>query len=129
MQDSSPRLTFEGIVGYSVAETEEAVHFFEHTLGLPLAGEDGALRFYALGEGLSLAVEVSSALAGQPPYLLFSTVDLTAAAEHFLQRGCQVGGLSWASGSGFIARAPEGHTVCVVDAGALDSAAPDAGTD
>jgi hypothetical protein len=111
-------LTFEGVLGYGVTEPEEAVHFFEHTLGLTLAAADGPLRMYELG-ALTLAVDVTGAGAGTPPYLLFSTRDLTAAAEHFLDRGCNVAELSWASGSGFIARSPEGHTVCVVDDAAM----------
>jgi hypothetical protein len=108
-------LTFEGVIGYNASEPEEAVHFFEHTLGLPLAAADGPLRMYQLGEALTIAVDVTGASAGEPPYLLFSTRDLTTAAEHFLERGCHVKELPWATGSGFLARTPEGHTVCVVD--------------
>lgn len=115
-------LTFEGIVGYGVREPEEAAHFFEHTLGLELAGEEGGLRFYGLGAGMAVAVDVSGGSAGEPPYLLFSAPDVTAAAEHFLERGCSVKELPWATGAGFLARSPEGHTVCVIradeDAGA-----------
>ena len=112
-------LRFEGVIGYSTADAEEAAHFFEHTLGLEPAGAEGALRFYALGEGLTVSVAVSGGAAGEAPYLLFSADDVTAAAEHFLQRGCQVRELTWASEAGFIARAPEGHTVCVVDRASL----------
>lgn len=112
-------LTFEGVVGYSVSEPGEATHFFEHTLGLELGAQDGALRFYALARGMTLAVDISGGSAGEPPYLLFSAPDVTAAAEHFLGRGCQVKELSWAVGAGFIARSPEGHTVAVIDAAAL----------
>ena len=110
-----PRLTFEGVVGYGVSEPEEATHFFEHTLGLEPAGEEGMLRFYTLGGGMAVAVDLSGAMAGQPPYLLFSCDNVTSAAEHFLQRGCVVGELPWAAGGGFIARSPEGHTVCVIE--------------
>jgi predicted enzyme related to lactoylglutathione lyase len=110
------RLNFEGVFGYGVTEPEEAAHFFEHTLGLAPAGEEGGLRFYGLGSGLAVAVDVSGASAGEPPYLLFSAPDITAAAEHFLQRGCAVRELPWATGSGFLARSPEGHTVCVIQA-------------
>ena len=109
------RLSFEGVLGYATADAEEAVHFFEHTLGLPLGAEEDGFRFYTLAEGLTLAVETSGRMAGGPPYLLFAADDVTAAAEHFLQRGCQVGELPWASGSGFLAKTPEGHAVCVVD--------------
>lgn len=113
-------LTFEGVVGYSVAEPEEAAHFFEHTLGLEMGAQDGALRFYAIGNGLTLTVDVSGADTGASPYLLFSTPDVAVAADHFVERGCQVRPLSWVpEGSGFIARAPEGHTVAVIDAALL----------
>ena len=131
-EDASPAvsLSFEGVVGYSVGEAEEASHFFEHTLGLELGAEDGTLRFYALGQGMTLAVDVSGGSAGEPPYLLFSTPDVTAAAEHFLGLGCQVKELPWATGAGFIARSPEGHTVAVLDATALASdGEDDAGDD
>lgn len=116
---TAPDLTFEGVIGYSAGEPEEAVHFFEHTLGLPLAAADGPLRMYQLGDALTVAVDVTGSSAGEPPYLLFSTPDLTAAAEHFLERGCHVKELPWATGSGFLARSPEGHTVCVVDEAAM----------
>jgi len=109
-------LTFEGVVGYGVREPEEASHFFEHTLGLEVAGEEGGLRFYGLGSGMAVAVDVSGGMAGEPPYLLFSAPDVTAAAEHFLERGCAVKELPWATGAGFLARSPEGHTVCVIQA-------------
>lgn len=112
-------LRFEGVIGYSTADAEEAAHFFEHTLGLEPTGTEGALRFYALGEGLTVSVDASGGAAGDAPYLLFSSDDVTAAAEHFLQRGCQVRELGWATGAGFIARAAEGHTVCVVDRASL----------
>ena len=119
-------LNFEGVLGYATADAEEAVHFFEHTLGLPLSAEDGSFRFYTLAGDVTLAVETSGAMAGGPPYLLFSADDLTAAAEHFLQRGCQVGELPWASGAGFLAKTPEGHAVCVIDRASLaaDDAPP-----
>jgi hypothetical protein len=120
--DQAPQLTFEGVIGFGVAEPEEAVHFFEHTLGLQLGAADGALRFYPLGDGTTAAVDVSGQMAGEPPYLLFSTGDLTRAAEHFLERGCNVKELPWAPGAGFLARAPEGHTVCVLAAEAMESA-------
>jgi hypothetical protein len=111
-------LTFEGVVAFPGDDAGEATHFFEHTLGLTLTAEDGPLRFYALGEGMAVAVDASGE-SGTEPYLLFSAADLTAAAEHFLQKGCQVRELAWAPGAGFLARSPEGRTVCVVDAGAL----------
>jgi catechol 2,3-dioxygenase-like lactoylglutathione lyase family enzyme len=110
-------LTFEGVIGYGAADAEEAEHFFAHILGLPLAGEEGALRFYDLGSGATAAVDVSGAMASERPYLLFSSHDLTAAAEHFLERGCSVRELPWATGAGFLARSPEGHTVCVIARG------------
>jgi hypothetical protein len=109
-----PKLTFVGVIGYNVAEAEEASHVFEHTLGLEPSGEEGSLRFYELGAGNALAVDVSGAVAGEPPYLVFAAVELTAAAEHFMQRGFQVKELSWASGSGFLARSPEGHSFAVI---------------
>jgi hypothetical protein len=109
-----PRLTFVGVVGYSVAEAEEAAHVFEHTLGLAPSGEEGVLRFYDLGSGNALAVDVSGATGGDPPYLVFESRDLTAAAEHFMQRGFNVKELVWAVGSGFLARSPEGHSFAVI---------------
>lgn len=113
-------LRFEGIVGYSTGDAEEAAHFFEHTLGLQAAAEDAGLRFYELAGGLTLAVDISGASAGDPPYMMFSTSDLVAAGEHFLQRGCVIKELPWAPGAaGFIARSAEGHTVCVVDESSL----------
>ena len=113
-------LRFEGVIGYSAGDEEEAAHFFEHTLGLELGAQEGSLRFYALGEGMTLTVDVSGGMAGQPPYLLFSTANVVDGAEHFLQRGCQVRELPWApDGAGFLARSPEGHTVAVIDAAAL----------
>lgn len=114
-------LKFEGVVGYSAGDNEEAAHFFEHTLGLELGAEDGGLRFYALSDGVTLTVDISGGMAGQPPYLLFSSPRIVEAAEHFLQRGCQVRELPWApSGAGFFARSPDGHAVAVVDAAALE---------
>jgi predicted enzyme related to lactoylglutathione lyase len=114
-------LSFEGVIGYSAGDGEEAAHFFEHTLGLELGAEDGGMRFYALSEGVTLTVDVSGGMAGQPPYLLFSSPRVVEAAEHFLQRGCQVRELPWApSGAGFFARSPEGHTVAVIDGSALE---------
>ncbi len=96
------------------------MHFFEHTLGLALTAEEGALRFYRLDAALSLAVDTAGPAAGEPPYLLFSTRDLVRAGEHFLQRGCQIRELPWAPGAaGFMARTTEGHTVCVVEEAAL----------
>ena len=117
--DEQVKLTFEGLVGYSVSEPEEAAHFFEHTLGLQLGAEDGILRFYELAHGMTLAVDTSGGSAGEPPYLLFSAPDVAAAADYFLGRGCQVKELAWAVGAGFIARSPEGHSVAVIDAAAL----------
>jgi catechol 2,3-dioxygenase-like lactoylglutathione lyase family enzyme len=105
---------FEGVIGYAAGDAEEAEHFFGHVLGLPLAAEEGAVRFYALDDAAAVAVDTSGEMAGEPPYLLFSAADLTAAAEHFLERGCSVRELPWAAGSGFLARSPEGHTVCIV---------------
>ena len=69
-------LRFEGVIGYSTADAEEATHFFEHTLGLEPAGTEGALRFYALGEGLTVSVDASGGAAGDAPYLLFSSDDV-----------------------------------------------------
>ena len=113
-------LRFEGVIGYSAGDEEEAAHFFEHTLGLELGAQEGSLRFYALGDGMTLTIDVSGEMAGQPPYLLFSTANIVDGAEHFLQRGCQVRELPWApDGAGFLARSPEGHTVAVIDAAAL----------
>jgi predicted enzyme related to lactoylglutathione lyase len=109
-------LTFEGVVGYSASDPEEAAHFFEHTLGLESQGDEAGLRFYAVGGGLTLTVDTSGASAGDPPYLLFSTDDLVEAAEHFLNRGCAMKPLTWApEGGGFVARSPEGYSVAVVD--------------
>ena len=58
-------LRFEGVIGYSTADAEEAAHFFEHTLGLEASGTEGALRFYALGDGLTVSVDASGAAAGE----------------------------------------------------------------
>jgi hypothetical protein len=115
-----PDLMFEGVIGVGAQDGEDAAHFFEHILGLPATGEEGALRFYDAG-GLSIAVDISGAMGGEPPYLVFSTPDLTAAAEHFLERGCSVKELPWAPGDGFLARSAEGHTVCVVSRQAAES--------
>jgi catechol 2,3-dioxygenase-like lactoylglutathione lyase family enzyme len=113
-------LRFEGVVGFGAADAEEAAHFFEHTLGLRLAGEEGGLRLYELSPELTVAVDASGAYAGQPPYLLFSADDLAAASEHFVARGCNVREMDWGDpGLGFLARAPEGHTICVVNRTAL----------
>ncbi len=113
-------LRFEGIIGYATADAEEASHFFEHTLGLSMAAEDGSLRFYPLAEGVTLAVDASGGSAGEPPYLLFSSTRLVEAGEHFLNRGCRIRELPWAPGAaGFMARSPGGHTVCVVDESSL----------
>jgi predicted enzyme related to lactoylglutathione lyase len=118
--------TFAGVIGYSAGDDEEAAHFFEHTLGLTLGAEESGLRFYELAGGVTLTVDVSGAMTGQPPYLLFSAENLVDAAEHFLQRGCQVRDLPWTSGGGFLAQSPEGHTIAVVDARALEDDAPEA---
>jgi catechol 2,3-dioxygenase-like lactoylglutathione lyase family enzyme len=117
---SDVALRFEGIIGYSVGDTEEAAHFFERTLGLALAATDGGLRFYQLSDAVTLTVDVTGGSAGEPPYLMFSATDLVAAGEHFLERGCAVRGLPWApAAAGFLARSPEGHTVCIVDEASL----------
>jgi predicted enzyme related to lactoylglutathione lyase len=116
---SEPALRFEGVIGFATADGEEAAHFFEHTLGLELAGEDGGIRMYQLGEGTTVMVDSSGGSAGDAPYLLFSTDDVTKAAEHFLERGCAVRELPWATGAGFLASTTEGHTVAVVAAEAL----------
>ena len=108
------------MIGFAVSEAEEAAHVFEHTLGLGPGVDDGDLRLYQLPQGLTLVVDTSGALAGTPPYLLFSTPNLTEAAEHFLQRGFQVGELPWATGRGFLAVSPEKHTVCVLDRASLE---------
>lgn len=121
---TDPPLTFEGVITYHAANGEQAAHFFEHTLGLELAADDGGVRFYAPGGGLTIAVHVGSDSAEQPS-LLFSTADLTAAAEHFLSKGCQVRELPWAAGSGFLARAPVGYTVAVIGESALASGGED----
>ena len=111
---------FEGVIGYAAADGEAAAHFFEHTLGLVPAAEDGALRFYPLAEGLTVAVDISGDGEGDPPYMMFSTPRLVEAGEHFLQRGCQLRQLPWAPGAaGFIARSPDGYAVCVVDEASL----------
>jgi catechol 2,3-dioxygenase-like lactoylglutathione lyase family enzyme len=107
-------LQFEGVIAYGTADADEAMHFFEHTLGLEPAGE-GPVRFYGLSEDLALAVDTSGGYAGLPPYLLFSAEDVEAAREHFLRRGCEIAEMDDEDGlRGFFARAPEGHTVCVV---------------
>ena len=115
-----PVLTFEGVIGFGTQDGDEAAHFFEHTLGLELAGNEGGLRFYRLSGEVVIAVDASGGYTGQPPYLLFSSRDVPAASEHFVRRGCAVRELPWAAeGTGFMARSPEGHTVCVVDAASL----------
>lgn len=107
-------LQFEGIIAYGTADAEEAMHFFEHTLGLEPVGESD-VRFYGLAEDLALAVDTSGGYAGMPPYLLFSASDIDAAREHFVRRGCEIAEMEDADGMrGFFARAPEGHTVCIV---------------
>ena len=94
--------------------------FATKSLGLELAGDEGGLRFYRLAADVTIAVDASGGYAGQPPYLLFGADDVAAAAEHFVARGCVVRELPWgAEGTGFLARSPEGHTVCVVDAASL----------
>ncbi|MDE3096334.1 MAG: VOC family protein [Chloroflexota bacterium] len=115
-------LAFEGVIAYGTRDAEEAAHFFEHTLGLDPAPGEGDVRFYALAQDLVLAVDTGGAYAGLPPYLLFSTGDLDAAREHFLRRGCDVVEMESVgeAGGGFLARAPEGHTVCVVDRASLE---------
>ena len=116
-------LAFEGVIAYGTRDAEEAAHFFEHTLGLVPADAEGDVRFYALAEDLALAVDTGGAYAGLPPYLLFSTTDVEGAREHFLRCGCEV--VEMESGGdvsgGFFARAPEGHTVCVVDRASLEA--------
>lgn len=109
-----PGLTFIGIIGYAVSDAEEASHVFEHTLGLEVAGEEGSLRFYGLGGGMAVAVDLSGGGGREPPYLVFETADVDAAAEHFMQRGFAVRELGWAAGAGFLARSPEGHTFAVI---------------
>ena len=64
---------------------------------------------------MAVAVDVSGGAAGDPPYLVFGTPDVTAAAEHFLQRSFAVRELPWATGAGFLARSPEGHTFAVIE--------------
>lgn len=110
----APGLTFIGVIAYNASEPEEASHIFEHTLGLRPSAEEGSLRFFDLGSGNAIAVDVSGASAGEPPYLVFAAADLTAAAEHFMQRGFNVRELPWATGSGFLARSPEGHSFAVI---------------
>lgn len=116
---SQPPLKFEGVIGYATADAEEAAHFFEHTLGLELAADEDGVRFYPLGDGTTAIVDVRGRPAGQGPYLVFSTDDVTAAAEHFLQSGCVVGELPWAQGAGFIAQSPDGHAVAVLATDAM----------
>jgi predicted enzyme related to lactoylglutathione lyase len=114
-----PNLKFEAVIGYATQDAEEAAHFFEHTLGLELGAEDAGMRFYQLGDGTTLTIDVSGRSAGEPPYMLFSATDVVAAAEHFLERGCAVRELPWAQGAGFIAQTPEGHAVAVIASEAL----------
>ena len=117
---SDELLRFEGVIGYAAADAASAAHFFEHTLGLTPAAEEGPLRFYPLTERLSIAVDISGDSDGDPPYMLFSTTRLTEAGEHFLNKGCQIRQLPWAPGAaGFIARSPDGYAVCVVDEASL----------
>ena len=117
---SDELLHFEGVIGFGAADGAEAAHFFEHTLGLSPAAEDGGLRFYPVADGLTLAVDISGDSAGDPPYMLFSTSRLVEAGENFLNRGCQLRQLPWAPGAaGFLARSPQGHAVCVVDEASL----------
>jgi len=113
-------LRFEGVIGYAASDSESAAHFFEHTLGLTPAAEEGPLRFYPLNDKLSIAVDISGDADGDPPYMLFSTTRLTEAGEHFLNRGCQIRQVPWAPGAAaFIARSPDGYAVCVVDEASL----------
>ena len=115
-------LQFEGVIAYGTQDAEEAVHFFEHTLGLAPAAQ-GDVRFYPLSDDLALAVDTGGGYAGLPPYLLFSTPDLDGAREHFTRRGCDIAEMGDADGdgiAGFFARAPEGHTVCIVARDALE---------
>jgi catechol 2,3-dioxygenase-like lactoylglutathione lyase family enzyme len=115
-------LQFEGVIAYGTADADEAVHFFEHTLGLaPAAGGD--VRFYPLAGDLALAVDTGGGYAGLPPYLLFSTHDIEGARDHFVRRGCEIADMAATDGDaveGFFARAPEGHTVCIVARDALE---------
>jgi catechol 2,3-dioxygenase-like lactoylglutathione lyase family enzyme len=115
----APALKFEGVVGYATGDGEEAAHFFEHTLGLQLAADEDGMRFYPLAEGLTAVVDATGRAAGEPPYLLFSTENVVIAAEYFLDRGCVVKELPWATGAGFLARSPEGHAVAVVATDAM----------
>ena len=92
---ADPVLTFEGVIGFGSQDAEEAAHFFEHTLGLELAGDEGALRFYRLSDDVAIAVDASGGYAGQAPYLLFSSPDVPAASAHFVRRGCAVRELPW----------------------------------
>jgi catechol 2,3-dioxygenase-like lactoylglutathione lyase family enzyme len=117
-----PKLKFEAIIGYATTDAEEAAHFFEHTLGLELGAEDAGVRFYQLADGTTLTVDATGRAAGDPPYMLFSADNVVEAAEYFLERGCAVKELPWASGAGFIATAPEGHTVAVIATEALRDA-------
>lgn len=115
-------LQFEGVIAYGTQDADEAVHFFEHTLGLVPAGA-GDVRFYALADDLALAVDTGGGYAGMPPYLLFSTHDIDAARDHFSRRGCEIAEMGDNDGdgiAGFFARAPEGHTVCIVAREALE---------
>jgi hypothetical protein len=114
-EHDSPPLQSEGVIVYTVADREEAYHLFEHTLGLTRTGEDGEIVFFDAA-GTTVAVHVSGEESGAAPYLVFSSGDLVASAEHFLHRGFQVRPLPWApEGGGFLARSPEGHGVAVVD--------------
>jgi len=115
-----PGLRFQGVIGYSTGDAEEAAHFFEHTLALELKGEEAGIRFYQLDETVTLAVDATGRSAGERPYLLFSAPDVHAAADYFVERGCIVRELPWAQGAGFLASTPEGHTVAVVDETAME---------
>src|SRR5438477_1908333 len=109
---ADPVLTFEGVIGFGAQDAEEAAHFFEHTLGLELAGDEGGLRLYRLSDELAIAVDESGGYTGQPPYLLFSSPHVAAATEHFVRCGCAVRELPWAAqGAGLMARSPGGHPV------------------
>jgi len=119
--DGPVALQFEGVIAFPADDPGEAVHFFEHTLGLTVTAEDGPLRFYALSDDLAVAIDASRE-SGADPYLLFSTPDLATAAEHFVGQGCQVRELAWAPGSGFLARSSEGRVVCIVDQSQLRDA-------
>ena len=83
-------LVFEGILAFGARDTEDAEHFFEHTLGLTPAEVEGEVRFYPLADDLALAIDTTGGFAEMPPYLLFSSPNLEAAREHFVRRGCNI---------------------------------------